>query len=346
MADQQPIDDALLSKYLAGETDSNESARVQQWLASQETAPGEPSQADFVQFERIWRSAAPPNQRPIDTDAAWQKVHRTMRQADTASIPFTVATKPERRRFLGVYRSGWQLAAGLLLAAGVGWMALRLVKPTTEAVELLTLKTTDTFLQATLPDGTKILLNRQSTFRYPARFSDDRREVTLLGEAFFEVTPDAQRPFCIRARQTSIQVLGTSFNVRAYDPNVSVAVRTGKVQFASGRQAILLTKNQQATFIASVDTIRQSLQVSPNVFAYKTGQLVFTDEPLDEVVQTLNKVYNADVRLANARLGRCRLTTRFINSPLDTVVAITAETLGLQVRHEGKRVILDGTGCQ
>ena len=355
MADQQPIDDALLGKFLAGETDPDESARVTQWLARQDATPPGPDPADFDRFERIWQAATPPGQAPVDTDAAWQKVQRKMRTSDTrpASGPEPIIKPlPVRRdeQRLGWVGSALRIAAVLTVFVGLGWLAYRYAGQQTPTAQLpdqfLTLTTTDRPLNKTLPDGTKVLLNRRSSLRYPARFAANHRDVTLTGEAFFDVVPDAKRPFRIRARQTTVQVLGTSFNVRAFDSSVTVAVRTGKVSFAGGRKAVLLTKNQQAVFVPSADTIRRSLQLNPNVFAYKTRQLVFDNEPLRDVVQTLNEVYNADVRLENARLGNCRLTTRFENAPLEAVVAVTAETLGLRIRREGQRVILDGAGCQ
>jgi ferric-dicitrate binding protein FerR (iron transport regulator) len=364
MANQQPIDDALLGKFLAGETDPDESARVTQWLAAQDTSSSGPSPADFNRFERIWQAATLPDQPPVDTDAAWQKIQQKLKTPNTrpASEPGPVvrpmpiqrdehsggAQRLPGRQVAWYQSSVFRLAAMLLLTIGIGWQAYRFFgqkPPANQPEQFLTLTTTDKPLNKILPDGTKILLNRRSTLRYPAQFANDHRNVTLTGEAFFDVVPDATRPFRIQARQTTVQVLGTSFSVRAYDANVSVAVKTGKVKFAGGRKAVLLTKDQQATFVASTDTIRQSLKLSANAFAYKTGQLVFDNEPLRNVVQTLNEVYNADVRLQNAQLGNCRLTTRFSNASLEAVVAVTAETLGLRVRHMGQQVILDGT-CQ
>ena len=352
MADQQPIDDALLGKFLAGETDPGESARVTRWLARPDATPLEPDPADFDRFERIWQAATPPDQVSVDTDAAWQKVQRKMKTPDArpASEP-VIKPLPVRqdKQQLGWFGSALRIAAVLTVFVGLGWLAYRYAgqkAPVDLSDQFLTLTTTDKPLDKTLPDGTKILLNRRSALRYPAQFAANHRDVTLTGEAFFDVVPDATRPFRIRAYQTTVQVLGTSFTVRAYDTTVRVAVRTGKVRFSGGRKAVLLTKNQQAVYVLGSDTIRRSGQLSPNVFAYKTGQLVFDNEPLREVVQTLNEVYNADVRLENAQLGNCRLTTRFDNATLDAVVAVTAETLGLRVRHEGQRVILAGAGCQ
>lgn len=362
MANQRPIDDALLAKFLAGETDPGESARVQQWLASQDSAPDEPTQDDFAAFDRIWQTATPTDAKPIDTDAAWLSVQQKMRSADKKTetqadpvvkpMPVLRDEQPHtqappirsNRQFWD--RSLWRVAAVLIVAIGVGWSAFRFLYEPKTVGEFVTVRTTDQSLDRVLPDGTKIRLNRHSTLRYPTEFNEEHRDVALTGEAFFDVMPDPQRPFRIQAGQTTVQVLGTSFNVRAYDRNVSVAVKTGKVRFASKQKAVLLTPNQQATFDASADTIRRSLQQTANVFAYKTGLLVFDNEPLRDVVKTLNQVYNADIRLANDKIGSCLLNTRFDNTPLNAVIDITAESLSLRVRHEGKQVILDGAGCQ
>ncbi|GAB3011078.1 FecR family protein [Spirosoma pulveris] len=351
MADQQPIDDALLGKFLAGEADPAESARVRQWLATHEDGPAQTSPDDFARFERIW-DAAKPDSTEVDTDAAWRSVQQKMRVSDrnparrNQPVVKPMSVPQPTRRLLDTSPL-WRIAALLTLVAGMGWLTVKLIffgqRHPAEGVVVLTAN--EQPISKTLPDGTHILLNRHSTLQYPTAFAEDRRHVALTGEAFFDVTPDAARPFHIDARKSVIQVLGTSFTVRAYDANVSVAVRTGKVRFSKGRKAILLIKNQQASFDASGDTIRR-LQASPNMFAYKTGVLVFEKEPLRDVVQAINQYYNADVQLANAKLGNCLLTTRFEKTPLETVLNVTAETLGLQVRHVGKQVILDGNGCQ
>lgn len=351
MAEQKPIDDALLGKFLAGETNPAESARVRQWLANPSADFSAISPDDFARFERIWDAAQPDDQPTVDTNAAWRMMKRKMHsagqrrdnKAEWVNEPFSVQrTNRYWNQFL------FRAAAVLVLVAGMGWLTykLRFMGEDHPARNRMTLVTNNEPIRKTLSDGTTVFLNRHSTLSYPATFTDDRRDVTLTGEAFFDVSPNASRPFRIQARQSVVQVLGTSFSVKAYDANVSVAVRTGRVRFSIGKKSILLIKNQQATVDASADTIRQSPQLAPNAFAYKTGQLVFNNEPLRDVIQAINQFYNADVRLANAQLGNCRLTTRFDKMPLDTVLTVTAETLGLRVRREGKQVILAGTGCQ
>ncbi|WP_420151252.1 FecR family protein [Spirosoma sp.] len=370
MADQLPIDDAMLGKFLAGETDPAESARVRQWLASRGNNPAEPTQNDFAKFERIWDAANPAqtssrinppdlsqseaSQPPaFDTNAAWKAVQGKMsakpgdseRATDPVIKPLHRQRSEDKTDRNQIF---YRIAAVLILATSFGWLSFQLLFMGHDhpAANIVTLVTADQKISKTLPDGTKILLNRHSTLTYPTTFSDDLRDVTLTGEAYFDVAPDAARPFRIQARTTVVQVLGTSFSVQAYNRNVSVAVRTGKVRFSGGRKAVLLTQNQQATFESGADTIRRAPLLSANAFAYKTGQLVFKNEPLTDVVKAINQFYNADVRLANDQLANCRLTTRFDKAPLDTVLNVTAETFGLHIRYKGRQVILEGAGCQ
>ncbi|MVM34813.1 DUF4974 domain-containing protein [Spirosoma sp. HMF4905] len=352
MADQHPIDDALLGKFLAGETDPAESARVRAWLASRTDNKSATSQDDFARFERIWE-AAEPDQPDVDTDAAWRSVRQKMRTTDrnpvSRSEPIVKPLPVQRNEpYRDWNQTIFRIAAVLALVASFGWLLyqFRSMSQGHPGERMVTLVTNNQKISKTLPDGTRIFLNRHSMLTYPVAFADDQRDVTLTGEAFFDVTPDASRPFRIEARKSVVQVLGTSFSVSAYDANVSVAVRTGKVRFSSGRKEVLLTKNQQATFEATADTIRRMPQLAPNAFAYKTGQLVFNNEPLRDVIQAINQFYNTDVQLANAQLGNCRLTTRFDKTSFEDALAVTAETLGLHIRHEGKQVILEGVGCR
>ncbi|WP_046246355.1 FecR domain-containing protein [Hymenobacter terrenus] len=352
MAEQLPIDDALLGKFLAGEATPSEAARVQAWLAASPPVPSsadEPIPADFARFEHIWEAATPPTTPAVDTDAAWQNVRRQLRPSETPSVPQSEAVvRPlvvPAERGWSAYWPALRIAALLVLVAGAGWLVVRRQTPNATIAQR-TLTTTNQKQTLRLADGTIILLNRNSSLTYPTSFADTARQVTLIGEAFFEVAPDASRPFRIRARQTTVQVVGTSFSVRAYEPDVRVAVRTGKVRFAKGRQTVLLTPNQQATYSARVDSLRPELPVKPNVFAFKTGELVFENEPLRDVIRAVNAEYGADLRLANEQIGNCRLTTRFVQLPLDQVVAITSETLGLRVRRDGERITLEGDVCR
>lgn len=337
---QPPIDDALLGKFLAGEASATEADRVRRWLNN----PA--NQREFVRFERIWNSAGRLNRpREVNTDAAWQRVqtqmHRpTQSPAETAVRP--MPTAPKRPDWLGYSRVAAVLALAVLAGVSV-WQLTRPGESGRVASRLAT--TTTTTRRLTLPDGSRVLLNRHSRLIYPAHFADSSRDVALTGEAFFEVVPDPAHPFRVRAGHALVRVLGTSFNVRAVGDSVRVAVRTGRVQLSAPRQAVVLTPDQQATYLAPADTIRRTVRLDTNRLAYQTGRLSFTNASLAEVVQTLREVYGADIRLDNPALGRCRLTADFGNEPIDAVLTVVVETLSLSVRRDGDARVLTGPGC-
>ena len=363
MTPENPINDALLAKYLAGETDALESEQVRRWLAG-----GDFARQEFSRFERIWHTVgtldrpAPETEVPVDTDAAWQKMKSRMKSPPTSSTPeMFIATlrtpeptvppaRPEAvvrplpaapRRNAWTY---WSAAAVVLLALGFGWFFWR--EQASQPVPQLAVTTADGKIEKILPDGSRVYLNRNSRLSYPETFASDSREVTLTGEAFFDVRPDAARPFRIRAGQTTVQVLGTSFSIRAYDANVRVAVRTGKVLVKAKQKEVTLVKNEQAAFDADRDTLLKSTSDVANAFVFKTGVLSFSNDRLADVVQTLNETYQADIQLSSARLANCRLTARFENEKLDHVLAVAAESLRLRIRRNGSRTYLEGSGCE
>ncbi|MGA0556722.1 FecR domain-containing protein [Larkinella sp. VNQ87] len=359
------IDDDLLGKYLAGETDAAESERVRRWLAQDNS-----ERQEFERFERIWNTAGAlkqkpnPEQNPVDTDAAWAKMRTKMRSSavetdvlapklePVAPAPEPVikplpVDPPHTGRVVHWWQSPvWAVAAMAVLLSGLLWFFLNPNQP--EPVEQLAAVTTNQKMEKILPDGTKVLLNQNSRLTYPEAFAADSREVELSGEAFFDVKPDPTKPFRIHVRNTVVQVLGTSFSIRAYTNDVRVAVSSGKVKFSSGKKAVTLVKNEQASFNAVKDTIITMPKLSADALTFKTGLLVFDKEPLSSVVKKLAEVYHADIYLANEQIAGCPFTSDFKeNLNLEEVLTVTAESLKLQWRKDGNRFVLDGKpSCQ
>jgi hypothetical protein len=147
-----------------------------------------------------------------------------------------------------------------------GSIAFSLWKPAPESAPLQESIAQEKVLNYTLPDGTKVSLNRGSKISYPSTFEGQTREITLQGEAFFDVAHDAQHPFIIHAQGADIKVLGTSFNVNAYSKQVKVWVKTGKVQVKKSASVIQLLPGEQAE--VQGDDVVRSANVDANQAAY------------------------------------------------------------------------------
>ena len=174
--------------------------------------------------------------------------------------------------------------------------------------------------------------------------------MVLSGEAFFEVAQDPERPFIINAGNVHIEVLGTSFNIKAYENQgqIEVTVSTGKVavyQASNPNERVVLVKGQKAVFYKSSTKIEKALNENINFDAWKTREIIFEDTPMPEVIRIINEIYKSDLKLAGSQLNDCPVTTTFNNQTLESVLKVLESTLELEIEKKGKLVLISGEGC-
>lgn len=348
------ISEELLARYLADTASESERNNVEAWLAESDA-----NARELATYRLIWdhTAAMKKSSVAVDTDAAWGKMKGKMaksqpqmpsqetpaQEASPREAPArearTIEFRPEvRSRRLPV--TVWAAAMIAILVMAFGWFFLISDK----APESLQVATTNNTTEQILPDGTKVFLNYNSKLTYPENFKGDLRTVSLQGEAFFDVKRDAAHPFVIQANGTEIRVLGTSFNVKAYnEAPVRVDVATGKVRVSKNAHRVELVKGQSAEVLK--DSIR-SLQANMNLMGYRTQVYEFNAADLQDVVSSIRAGYHVDVRLSNDKIAQCRLTIRFEKEPVDATLSVIAETLDLSLRKEGKVYWLDGNGCE
>jgi transmembrane sensor len=324
--------DDVLARYVSGTATPSQSAAVAAWLIE---SPKNEQELDRVMA--IWEAAGALGHEPtIEVNKAWDNV----KKRQVATSPTTQAKHLSVSfRALSILK----LATSVMLFLGLGWVLYANFSKSEQPQTLAQyFKTNDNTLEKTLPDGTKVFLNRNSSLSYGADFNTNLRQVKLIGEAFFEVKRNEKRPFVISAGKAEVRVLGTSFNVRSDGGEVQVVVETGKVQFSNNNKKVFLTKGQQA--VAS-DTLLERVNYTPNALAYRTQIYNFDQTKLSEVVASLNQGYHAHIQFSN-RVSNCQLSARFERETLNTTLAVIAETLNLKVVQKGETVWLEGAGCQ
>lgn len=144
-----------------------------------------------------------------------------------------------------------------------------------------------------LADGTKACLNSGSTLEFPASFDGVTREVRLSGEMYIEVAPDKRKPFYVHTNGFTVHVLGTKFNISAYNNFTNaVALLEGSVQLKStnGHTAKLMV-NQQAVYERDGSFKKETVNVS-NIISWKDGYWVFEETPVLEVLKSIERYYN------------------------------------------------------
>ncbi len=205
--------------------------------------------------------------------------------------------------------------------------------------------TTEVLKTFTLPDGTLVSLNTNTKLKYPEKFGRKTREVSIEGEAFFEVKPNKNKPFIIHAGSAEIKVLGTSFNVSAYPETkqVEVIVETGKVQVLNKiiqTNELILTPGDKGTLIYSSNSLLKTTNQDPNFLAWKTHNLIFKATSLGEVIETLQKVYKVNIRLADSRLNGLLLSAQFNDNQLDFILKVIETTFQIESQQVNGQYIL------
>lgn len=184
-------------------------------------------------------------------------------------------------------------------------------------------------LRVLLADGSAVTLNACSELRYPAAFARRRREVRLVrGEAFFEVAPDASAPFTVETDDVSVEVLGTKFNINAYDEGrTTIYLKEGEVRLTervTGRQnRYLMAPDEQ---LAVDRSARRCYAVQPAGNAAPEAWLhnnyAFTNAPLEDVVEFLQRHYAVEIEVADLRILQYSYTMEFYNETIDEVLSV------------------------
>lgn len=190
-----------------------------------------------------------------------------------------------------------------------------------------------------LPDGSKVWLNAASSISYNARLLDeDKRKIQLSGEAYFEVVNDSKHPFIVESNGQQVEVLGTHFNISAYndDPSIRTTLVEGSVKVKTSSKDILLRPNQQALLEGS------NLEVSDvnakRATAWKNNNFVFANEKIETVMKLLERWYNVEVEYRGAMpQDRFRgSVSRFEN--ISTVLGILEATGLVRFQIKDRRI--------
>jgi len=312
----------LLSKQFSGEISPDESVLLDEWLRQ---SPDHERLA--AEIQQVWeRTGTYQKTFSPDLTADFQNIEARIRNAEpvvTSNPLFTVRLGRLLLRAAAVL---------IVMVASVwGWRNL-----STTPVALLTATVTNAEKQRVeLPDGSMVWLRRNATLEYPKQFQNAERRVKLTaGEAYFEVAHNAAQPFVVETPDGDlVRVLGTAFGVGLAPGRITVAVRSGRVQFSpqSKREGVVLTARQKATFDLNNPQIVVSQNITLNELAWQTGGLEFVRTPLSQVTTDLEQYYKVKITLRNPALQNCLHTAPLTNQSIRKVLESLALTYGMQV---------------
>lgn len=278
--------ESLLPRYCEGVANAEEQQRVKAWMRES----GEHRKlVEQMQMLYMAADAAGMMQR-VDTEQALSDVHRRM----------------SMHRRLGWWIWAQRVAAVLFLPL-VGVLLFVLYGKSGADERMMVARTNPGMTTSlVLPDSTVVYLNSASTLCYPSSFEKSKqRKVQLKGEAYFEVTKDQEKPFIVdMPHQSQIEVLGTSFNVDAYEDNpcISATLLEGKVAFSHQDSVMLLSPCQKVVYDSETGMTRVFATTGETEAAWKNGEIIFRNTPLKEALYILEKRYDVKFVLVNPRL--------------------------------------------
>ncbi|MBL7811910.1 MAG: FecR domain-containing protein [Bacteroidetes bacterium] len=236
-----------------------------------------------AELQKIWNlSAGYKHEESASDNEAWARLRSRM----TEEAPVRVAAKPRRMWYAAAAVAACAVAGAGIWLSQSGKQALEPAR--TEVAGANEIKTIH------LPDGSSVVLNSNSKITIAEGFGVGSRLVSLTGEARFEIAPDKAHPFRVVAGNSNVQVLGTGFDLQAYEgETVQILVRHGKVQFSSGNGNVVLTRGMAARSIAD-GGVQQVM--ADSAVQWQTGMLVFRGATLEAVSKALQHRYGKKLK--------------------------------------------------
>lgn len=304
----------LLARYVAGETDSNETESVLAW-AEKSTA----NKALLKEIKIDWQMMDCMDER-FDVDNAWNKLQERINGEQGKVVEMPVAAR--QKSLVHYFSTPARIAASIVLLAILG---LAVVTATGKFQRIsLASNYGEKNRVINLPDGSKVHLNSDTKISYSRKFGRNSRDISLTGEAYFEVTPDKKKPFRIYAGSACVTVVGTSFNVNTRKDNgkVEVYVESGIVELSENgnhENHVLLHPGNVGYFNNKM--VSGFMAETANSIAWKTGDMTFIDTPLLDVIDLLNNVYNVNISVEGEGIDTIRINGSYRNDPLEDILA-------------------------
>ena len=321
-----------LAKYLAGEAGEEDKRKLDQWINKDYT-----HSKSFEETKMYWNHIKREEASSIDVEGAWDNLKTKILEHE----PHLAQTS----RVQPLYTRVLKYAALVLLVIGLGTGGFFAYRNINQAMTTVTVQTPDQAnkKQVYLPDGSLAYVHYGSMLNYPKQFEQPRRSVKVKGEVYFDVERNPAQPFIVSARDARIEVLGTSFNVNTNfsGKKVEVLVKSGSVKLSRENlpgQYLILEAGYKG--ILTPQSLKKTKNTDSNYIAWVTGRLTFKGQRLEEVVKTLMRTYNVNIRMEDPGIGDSKITTNFTNESIDTVLAVIATTFDLKVEQTGSNTYL------
>jgi transmembrane sensor len=331
----QQKDYEALARLFSGEMSGDQERKAREsMLADPE------KKAMFEELSKYWEMMeTPKRQKPVDTGKAWAKLNSRL-QAD-GLLPEKSQDMPQPgRRYL--FPAWMKYAASLLLLAVAGSLIYTSLRDRGDAEIFAENTSTDnqTLVQF-LQDGSVVYLAENTHLSYPEKFDKKLRRVSLEGEAYFEVSGKQEQPFMVETQPATIQVIGTSFNVKsAGQDHFELYVLEGRVRVSPrrpGSRSIEVEPGEKIVYASG--RFEKSLMPAAEASNWHLNRMHFKDETLENVLMVINRNLGANLTSA-PEVSQRRMTVTFYQNTVPTITELISLSMNLEVEEtEGSTLL-------
>ncbi len=360
----------LLHKFFLNECDAKEIVEVIGWMLN----PSNDATLKIWMKENWDKIPTLTTDQDLDVEKIWTKIHATLKlevyEQELLTQHYNQKAQQGKQHFYRkmIFKVGSIAAALILIISTFFLLTIRKNSTNIVALEKNLDRINNTESKSkivTLEDGTKVSLGSNATIFFPKKFGLERRELTLEGDAFFEVAKNPDRPFLVYTKDIITKVLGTSFSINSNknSNDVVVSVVTGKVQVFEKNESnliavnsktlstkgILLTPNQQVVYTANKQIFETSIVENPEPIQYlKLSQNYFDFDrtSLQTIVERIQKSYGIEIVLENDELNKCNFSGDISEESLYEKLDLICKSIGATYQASGTRILIRGKGCK
>lgn len=315
----------IISKYLSGEMSEEEKVAFKKVIDSNPEYAQivAASEKDLGLVEDVMQI-----REQYNADIAWNKVNGQ------------ITNRKNGKKITLNAKKILQFAAMIIVVIGLGLISNKVYNDYLSPYQTFISQANESNKSIVLADGSTVTLNGEAKLVYPRKFNDDTRNVSLEGEAFFDIAKNPNKAFIITAKNAEIKVLGTSFNVIAKDDKVEVLVKTGKVKFSeiNNKESVILEKGDFAILKESL--LSKSLMNDDNYLSWKTQKMVFRRMELKEVAKVIERTYHVQIQFESDEIAKEKINTTFDQESLSHVLNNICMSFNLTYEKKGQTIIL------
>jgi len=347
------VDSQFLIRVIKNEVSPEEREYFEKWLAESDANKEEYSSL-FLLWEEYGKSSLP--ELP-GAEVQWEKISERISASATK-----VSRLDNRLKYKAIHRRNyyrpWMLRAAVVVIIVV--LSLIAYKNLSVKEELKTETVTQSNpphevtkyelvahkgerITFPLSDGSTVYLNSDSKLIYPRYFADDSRELELIGEAYFSVQHDKQRPFKVKSGKITTVVTGTEFNIVNRNNEVKVVVANGTVNVLSdiSHNPVKITKGEKVSVDRKGDISKPVIANMKYELAWRENKLAFINTPLTEIMDDIERCYNVNVLFKDDSIKIKRLTGIFETESLEQMLSLISVALDIKINRQGLTVVVE-----